>query len=213
MLKIERLDLSYTNKRLATISLKLAKGEQMALFGRSGTGKSTLLKGILQRHPAVTVMTNRIAYISQNPTLLPWKSSESNICIGSTLRAEPVDQKKLSQLVASLGLESNRYQNASTLSGGQRARVAIAQALYEDAELILLDEPFNGLDRATQITTKNLCKDVLKKTSIILVTHDPNDAIGWIEVCAFLNESGLSEQQSVDQFTDESKLIDTLANL
>ena len=54
---------------------------------------------------------------------------------------------------------------------------------------------------------------LLNKTSIILVTHDPYDAIGWIKNCVFLNESGLSKQHAVDQFTDEAALIKMLDDL
>lgn len=210
MLKINQLNLSYSDKNLATVSLSIKQGEQLALFGRSGVGKSTLLKRILNGDPAVTVVTNRLAYISQDPAILPWQSAESNISIGSKLRNEPIDEMKVNRLLLDLELETIRKKTALTLSGGQRARIAIAQALYENAELILLDEPFSGLDRVTQITTKNLCKNLLKGTSVVLVTHDPNHALGWIDYCAFLDESELSSYRRVNEFSNDGALIKAL---
>ena len=91
MLTISNLSLTYPGyPPLATLSLDLQSGEQIALLGRSGTGKSTLLTAIVQGSPEIHLQTTRIAYLSQQPALLPWASVMDNVLLGFTLRGEDI---------------------------------------------------------------------------------------------------------------------------
>ena len=144
MLTISNLSLTYPGyPPLATLSLGLKSGEQIALLGRSGTGKSTLLTAIVQGSPDIRLQTTRIAYLSQQPALLPWASVIDNVLLGFTLRGENIaaeDVQRAKQLLKAVDLHMLSERQACQLSGGQQARVALARVLVEDADLVLLDE-------------------------------------------------------------------------
>ena len=181
---------------LNNASLIIHKGEKIALVGKSGTGKTTLLLLLLQflksQSGEIRLDGEEIGsqnpkawrrifgYVSQNPYLLDGTIAE-NIAFG--LPAEEIDTKKIEQLVKELDLEEMILQlpeGLSTfigakgikLSGGQRQRIAIARALYANAEVLLFDEITNQLDaKSEQEILRTLEKVASQNKTIIMITH------------------------------------------
>jgi len=216
VLRITDFDLSYPGyPPLATIQWTVDTGERVALLGRSGVGKSTLLRAILHadRHAAIEVQATQVAYLSQQPALLPWRSVIDNVLLGFYLRGSPITEHLVEHahaLLDQVGLSDFSKRAIGTLSGGQKARVALARVLSENASLILLDEPFSGLDRSTRIQMADLCADLLCRHTVILVTHDPRDASDWLNQAMILNETDLRGPYQLDAFQDDRALIAAL---
>lgn len=216
MLHILDLDLSYPGyPPLARVSWAIAEGSQVALLGRSGVGKSTLLKAILRhsRHPEVQTDARHIGYLSQQPALLPWRSVLDNVLLGKHLRGEAIleeDQDRAMHVLDEVGLHNLSQRRPATLSGGQQARVALARTLFEQNDLVLLDEPFAGLDRSTRIQLANLFSALLPTQTVIMVTHDPRDAGAWLHQSMVLTECTLEGPFPLTTFLDDEALVAAL---
>ena len=193
-LEIKNINFSYENenKIFDNFSLKVLKGDKVAIFGKSGVGKSTLLNLIsgVNKPQKGMILVNEmeinqnqvnpyISYILQKPFLFDL-SIEENITL-SFAKRKKIDQEKLKKALLLSGVQdyideknlSLDYivgENGGNLSGGQAQRIAIARALYSEKDLILLDEAASALDNlAKDFVIKNLLN--LKET-IILITHD-----------------------------------------
>ena len=214
MLTITNLDLSYPGyEPLATVSWQVNRGDQIALLGRSGTGKSTLLAAIIERVPAITRQTERIAYLSQQPALLPWATAIDNVLLGFKLRGEVSDSSQTERaldLLAQVELDGFADRKVSLLSGGQKARVALARVLIEESDLVLLDEPFSGLDRSTRIQMASLCQKLFAGKTVILVTHDPRDAQDWLDTAMVLTTNTIKGPYTLNEFGSDRALIQAL---
>jgi len=214
VLTITNLDLSYPGyEPLATVSWQVNRGDQIALLGRSGTGKSTLLAAIIEGAPAITRQTERIAYLSQQPALLPWATAIDNVLLGFKLRGEISDSSQTERaldLLAQVELDGFADRKVSLLSGGQKARVALARVLIEESDLVLLDEPFSGLDRSTRIQMASLCQTLLAGKTVILVTHDPRDAQDWLDTAMVLTTSTIKGPYALNDFGSDRALIQAL---
>jgi ABC-type nitrate/sulfonate/bicarbonate transport system ATPase subunit len=82
--------------------------------------------------------------------------------------------------------------------------------LFEEAELVLLDEPFAGLDRSTRIQMADLCAALLSTQTVILVTHDPRDASDWLDQAMVLSETSLHGPYQLQAFDSDRSLIEAL---
>lgn len=152
------------------------------LVGPSGAGKSTVLRLMASLSTAARFEGNvkapaRIGYMAQEDLLQPRLCVLSNVLIGQHLRGGPVDGAGAMALLHAVGLTGFERRMPKDLSGGQRQRVALARALMEDAPLALLDEPFSALDAANRIKMQDLARDRLAGRAVLLVTHDPFEAL------------------------------------
>jgi len=194
-----KLTKSYTNsiKELSVledISLNIHSGEVVAICGRSGIGKSTLLRIIAGLIPAtsgilkiggndVVEPTLEMGFVTQDysRSLLPWFSVEKNVAL--PFRGKNIDKEKrrkaVQEILESVGLTQFAKYYPWQLSGGMQQKVAIARALILSPRLLLLDEPFASVDAQLRLELEDLVATLVskKKITTIIVTHDMDEAI------------------------------------
>ncbi|MEE4165400.1 MAG: ABC transporter ATP-binding protein [Desulfocapsaceae bacterium] len=187
---IDELSLSFHGDIIFDhLSLQIEGGKCTCILGPSGCGKSTLLRlisgnrsidhqGIISIAPG-PAGANLTAWMSQNDLLLPWMSVEDNVLLGAKLRFEisAALRQKAVQLLEKAGLGSYRTSLPSSLSGGMRQRVALLRTLMENRPVLLMDEPFSALDALTRIRLQDLAARLIKGKTVLLVTHDPLEAL------------------------------------
>jgi len=166
------------------LSLTVADGEFVCLIGASGCGKSTLLSMVagLDQPTAGTVDTTgrRVAMMFQEPALLPWLTAQRNVELALRARNVPRGQRqrRAAELLDAVDLGGFGGKRPHELSGGMRQRVALARALAQDADVLLMDEPFGALDAMT----RDLLHDELERIcaerglTVLFVTHNVREA-------------------------------------
>ncbi|MCS3639419.1 ABC transporter ATP-binding protein [Salinibacter ruber] len=178
---------------VADVSIEVRAEEVFVVFGPSGSGKSSLLR-LLNRLDEPTggtvyldgtdyrtidprTLRRRVGWVPQRPTLIEGTVAE-NVAWGPTLRDEPVDEARLHELLDRLGLSGFADRDADRLSGGEAQRVAIARTLFNDPDVVLLDEPASSLDAAAADRVESLLADVMAAYALtaVLVTHDADRA-------------------------------------
>lgn len=169
------------------LDVALEAGRITCLLGPSGVGKSTLLRllaGLTEPAPGDRLtcgdglpLAGRVAYMDQRDLLLPWLSVLDNVTIGARLRGMAADTDRAAELLERVGLAGRERDRPAALSGGMRQRVALARTLMEDRPVVLMDEPFSSLDAVTRYRLQGLAASLLKDRTVLLVTHDPNEAI------------------------------------
>ncbi|MBT3359961.1 MAG: ABC transporter ATP-binding protein [Rhodospirillales bacterium] len=170
------------------LDVTLPQGRITCLLGTSGVGKSTLLRLIsgLETGPSnggVVLcsdgkpLSGRVALMAQRAFLLPWLNVVDNVLLGSRLRGERQSRDRAKEILADVGLADWANASPDTLSGGMRQRAALARTLMEDRPVVLMDEPFSGLDAITKVRLQNLAARMLKGRTVLLVTHDPLEAL------------------------------------
>lgn len=156
-------------------NMEIKEDEYIAVMGESGIGKSTLIRLILglemPKQGSITGLDNkRISVVWQENRLLTWYNVLRNVAITSSSPGKTAAM----DILRLLGLDECIYKYPNELSGGQQRRVAIARALYYGGDLILLDEPFTGLDPELKAETVILIKKYFR--SALLITHDKAEA-------------------------------------
>ena len=177
---------------LAPIDLAIPKGEFVCMIGASGCGKSTLLRIIAGfEEPTtgevsidgklITGPGSDRGMVFQDYALFPWMTVRQNISFGPRQRHLPREQidQTTDEFIRMVGLErfADRYPNQ--LSGGMKQRVAIARVLANDANILLMDEPFGALDALTREQLQNELLQIWKRTGVttIFVTHSVEEAV------------------------------------
>ncbi len=174
------------------VNLTIGDGEFVSVVGPTGCGKSTILNmaaGLLiPSKGTVKVfgkelhgLNKRAGYMFQAEALMPWRTAIDNVAAG--LQFKGVDEKerleKASHWLARVGLSGFEQAYPHQLSGGMRKRVALAQTLIMDPDIILMDEPFSALDIQTRQLMENEVLDLWaqKKKAVLFITHDLDEAI------------------------------------
>lgn len=213
-ISIQDVCFSYPNSEsyaLDQFSINIEKGEIISILGRSGSGKSTILRLLAGlENPTRGSFTIQeevmfdqkkfcqpekrgIGMVFQDYALFPHMSVSENILFGLFNMKKTEKKKRLQEVLELVELQdfSNRYPHQ--LSGGQQQRVAIARAIAPNPHLILLDEPFSNLDAELQVKIRKDLRFILKKASItaIFVTHDENDAHALADRIVKLNEGSI----------------------
>ncbi len=174
------------------IDLSVSDGEFVAIVGPTGCGKSTLLNaaaGLLK--PAegrvsiyggpLAGLNRRAGYLFQQDALMPWKTALQNVAVALEPQGVPSGeaQERARAWLAKVGLSAFADRYPHMLSGGQRKRVALAQMLIRNPEILLMDEPFGPLDAQTRQIMGNLLLDLwaADRKAVMFVTHDLEEAI------------------------------------
>jgi putative thiamine transport system ATP-binding protein len=185
------------NTLLAGFSLRIDKGEVVALCGASGTGKSSLLNWVVgalaapfesdgeiclddQRVDALPIEARRIGILFQDDLLFPHLSVGENLAFAlpASVRGTANRRARVEVVLEECGLAGFHDRDPFTLSGGQRARVALMRTLLSEPRALLLDEPFSRLDLALRAQFRTFVYEHIARLQIptLLVTHDLSDA-------------------------------------
>ncbi|MDP1744584.1 MAG: ABC transporter ATP-binding protein [Bacteroidota bacterium] len=195
--EIEHLKKSFgTNNVLKDINLKIEKGENLVVFGKSGSGKSVLIKclvGLIEpddgkvvllgkdiselKNEDLNILRKKVGFLFQSAALYDSMTVRENLEFPlRDLKSKPKEEidALVIEALKNVGLEDAIDKMPSELSGGMRKRVGLARTLILKPEIILYDEPTTGLDPITSKEISNLILEVQKKynTASIIITHD-----------------------------------------
>lgn len=169
---------------LSDVSLDVAQGEFVTVVGASGCGKSTLLNVIagLDRPTTGTVdVRGRVAFMFQDPTLLPWLTARQNIELALKLTGmrRPRRRERAGELLQLVRLDGNADKRPHELSGGMRQRVALARCLAQEAQVVLMDEPLGALDAMTRDHLHDEIESLTASQglTVVFVTHNMREAV------------------------------------
>ncbi len=177
-IQLDRVSFAYEGQPvLRDLSLTLPAGHITCLMGPSGCGKTTLFRllcgSIVPLSGTITGIPDRISAVFQEDRLCEDFSALSNLRFAVGNRPE---KSELVALLDSLGLEGASPAPIRTFSGGMKRRVAIARALAAKGDLLLLDEPFKGLDEETRAAAAKLLLARTAGKTVFVITHDPAEA-------------------------------------
>jgi putative thiamine transport system ATP-binding protein len=196
-LVLENVSISLAGKPLLTISTHVQRGEVLTVMGDSGTGKSTLLAYVGGFLDPVFAACGRVlidgtdisvlppeerhtGILFQDPLLFPHMSVGGNLAfaLSPDYRGRAVRRERCELALGNIGLDGFYDRDPDSLSGGQKARVALARVLLSAPRTLLLDEPFSKLDTGLKAQMRDLVFDKARSRGlpVILVTHDPLDA-------------------------------------
>ena len=213
-LAVEDIGHSYDGTRvLEGVSLELGRGEVTCLLGPSGCGKSTLLRivaGVERQDEGVVVVGGRvvsdatrhmppesrgIGLMFQDFALFPHLRIAQNVAFGLRGPA-PERAERARALLARVGLEWHGAKYPHQLSGGEQQRAALARALAPRPPILLMDEPFSGLDNRLRDGIRDETLDILKEegTAVLLVTHEPEEAMRMADRIALMRDGRIVQQ-------------------
>jgi iron(III) transport system ATP-binding protein len=198
------------------ITLDVARGEVLCLLGQSGCGKSTTLRiaAGLERPDAGQVFiggrlvegegrheppeTRKVGLMFQDYALFPHLSARQNVAFGLAKVPRAEREKRADEELARVGLTALKDAYPHTLSGGEQQRVALARLLAPRPDVVLMDEPFSGLDAklrdAVRGTTLGRLK--LEQAAVVMVTHDPDEAMRVGDIVAVMEEGHIVQTGS-----------------
>lgn len=235
-LEIKNLNLFYGEKQaLQNISMAIPKGQVTAFIGPSGCGKSTLLRcinrmndlvdickitgeinlhgeNIYGRHVDVAELRRAVGMVFQRPNPFP-KSIYENVVYGLRIKGENnrrVLDEAVEQALKSAALwnevKDRLHDSALGLSGGQQQRLVIARAIAIQPEVLLLDEPTSALDPISTLTIEELINDLKQQFTVVIVTHNMQQAARVSDQTAFMYMGDLIEYSDTNTlFTTPSK--------
>lgn len=213
-LALSHVSKSFGNQKvLSNLSLEVSNGEFLAVLGSSGSGKTTLLRLIAgfddpdsgeisiagqlvaAKNVFVPAEARKVGYVPQDAALFPHLSVFENVAFGLKGLSKTARTDRVRSLLKLVSMEAFESQGSTSLSGGQKHRIALARALAPEPELILLDEPFAALDAELRSRIRDEIKDVLDQVSstTILVTHDQEEALSIADRVALLRDGNFAQ--------------------
>jgi len=209
---IEHLSVAYGTERVITdLSLSIAQGCFFTLLGPSGCGKTTLLRtiaGFIQASNGHLRFSGKdvtrlpphkrnIGMVFQDYALFPDKTVAENVAYGLRARGErgPDMQRKVTEALARVGLETFAARHPAALSGGQRQRVALARALVIKPAILLMDEPLSNLDAKLRVQIRETMIDLQREAAIttMFVTHDQEEALAMSDQIGVMQHGAIAQ--------------------
>ncbi len=191
-IKVQNVNKSFKNNIvLQDINLTLQGGKVYGLKGRNGSGKSVLLKilcgfytstegSVFYNGKSLKDSSIRIRALIEKPSFFPYLSGFENLQLLAKLE-HLIDNQKILQVLELVGLAEDKDKNFSKYSLKKKKKLGIAQAIMEPSDLLILDEPFNGIDvQSVQVLKKHI-KELSDKDKIIIVTSHIQDDL--VELC------------------------------
>jgi manganese/zinc/iron transport system ATP- binding protein len=224
VVEIHDLTISYNRKPvLWGIELALPKGAIIGVMGPNGAGKSTLIKAIMGLLPTqsgyiklfgkkLDEVRKQISYVPQRESVdwdFPISVFEVVLMgrygkIGLFQRPRQADHDIALECLRKVGMEGYKNRQISQLSGGQQQRVFLARALAQKADLYFMDEPFTGVDAATESAIIDLLKEMKQQgKTVIVVHHDLQTAKEYFDWIVFLNMRLVASGETQQVFTPE----------
>lgn len=209
---------------LQQINFLLPAHQTLSILGKSGCGKTTLLKILagLERQAAgqikvegalmdaVAPEVRNMVYLHQEALLFPHLSVFDNIAFGLRIRKEAPEaiQQKVEEMLHNLKLEKHGHKKPHQLSGGQKQRVNFGRALIINPRVLLLDEPFGNLDAETRQQMQAFYKEVAKQYGItsVFVTHDVKEALKMGHQVGYMHEGRLQIYKTLEEFIADQKV-------
>jgi manganese/iron transport system ATP-binding protein len=234
-IEIQNINVFYKNghEALHDASCQIPDGSITALLGVNGSGKTTLFRSIMGvlkinsgkiiidgQSPDIAIKNNLISYVPQYddidwdfPILVKDVVMMGRYSYMNFMRKpNPVDYKIVEESLKKVGMDDLNNRQIGELSGGQKKRVFIARALAQESKILLLDEPFTGVDSKTQETILELIKQEREKNKIILIsTHDLNIVPEICDRTILINKTVQVEGLTQEVFTKEN-LVNTFGN-
>ena len=231
-LSVKGLNVSYgKNHILKDINLEIENGEFVSILGKSGCGKTTLIKsiaGLLETDNGdINIFDKNVAglppekrqtvIVFQDLRLFPHMNVEDNIAFAMKLKKmdKAVIKEKVEKLLAQVRLSGFGKRKVSRLSGGQMQRVALARALGAEPKLLLLDEPFASLDEDLRKEMGELVRRLHRENGIttVMITHDKEEAMELSDRLALMEEGRILAFDSPERLYNSPKDIKTAAML
>ncbi len=190
-IEMKQIKKSYGDQKVLTnFSIFIEDGEKICLMGESGIGKTTILRilaGLTKPDSGQIsgLQGKKVSMVFQENRLLGWANAFENVALVLNQKKFGAEKKAgktaianfLLQEFQAVGLHDYEEKPVAQLSGGMRQRVAIVRALCAEGEILLLDEPFTGLDAATKTRAAEYIKSRAEGRTVVMVTHDLQEAI------------------------------------
>jgi heme exporter protein A len=221
---VEGLSKSFgTLEALIGIDLSVGEGEFLTIFGPNGAGKTTLLRILssLTKPTAGRILVaghdmrkepqeirKSVGFISHEPFLYESLSASENIRFFASMYGISNAEEKAAEVIRKVGLENRRHDLVRTFSSGMKQRLAVARAIVHDPKILLLDEPYSGLDQhGTRIFNEMLKLLKAQKRTILMTTHNISEGFELSDRVAILSNGtfvfeGLTNELEDAKFTD-----------
>ena len=200
-------------KVIDKIDLNIPENKITVILGRSGCGKTTLLRLVaglenFEQGEIIGVESKRKAYVFQEDRLMPWLDVKSNITFG--IHKNEIDNSRINEIIETVGLEKFYNAYPSQLSGGMKQRVSIARAFAYNPDFIMMDEPFSALDYFTREQMQNELLNIHKrlKCSILFVTHSIDEALILGDNIVILEKGIIKSQYEIKEDSNKRDLLD-----
>ena len=217
-IEIKNLTVAYgENIALEDLNLDIEIGSLMALVGPNGAGKSTLIKTILKFLKQITgeikINAKTLAYVPQRnsvdwdfpTTLFDVVEMGCYGRVGLFKRVNKEEKQKVLKAIEQVGMLEFKDRQISELSGGQQQRAFIARALVQEADIYLMDEPFQGVDSTTEKSIVEILKQLKDEgKTIIVVHHDLQTVPTYFEFVALINKAVIVSGKVSEVFTQEN---------
>ncbi|MBF1192338.1 metal ABC transporter ATP-binding protein [Fusobacterium periodonticum] len=217
-IEIKNLTVAYgENIALEDLNLNIEVGSLMALVGPNGAGKSTLIKTILKFLKQITgeikINAKTLAYVPQRnsvdwdfpTTLFDVVEMGCYGRVGLFKRVSKGEKQKVLKAIEQVGMLEFKDRQISELSGGQQQRAFIARALVQEADIYLMDEPFQGVDSTTEKSIVEILKQLKAEgKTIIVVHHDLQTVPAYFESVALINKAVIVSGKVSEVFTQEN---------